>query len=68
MLTEFETNCDYVTIFLVNGVKLSGQLVGLDTDGSYLLARDGVTQKVFRHAAGTIMPSEPKPSYTGEYA
>lgn len=46
-----------VTIFLTNGVKLSG-VITLDSDLSMTLARDGVTQLVMKHAIATIMPQD----------
>jgi host factor-I protein len=46
-----------VTVFLVNGVKLSGTISWNDPD-SLTLARDGVTQLVMRHAVATIMPQD----------
>lgn len=44
-----------VTVFLTNGVKLSGILTWFDEE-SLTLTRDGITQLVFRHAISTIMP------------
>lgn len=45
------------TVFLTNGVKLNGMIMYYDGECAYL-ARDGVTQLVFRHAIGTVMPQE----------
>ncbi len=47
-----------VTMFLVNGVMLQGEI------GSYdlfclLLKRDGVTQLVYKHAISTVQPAHP---------
>ena len=47
-----------VTIFLVNGVKLSGAVTWFDRY-SLLLKRDQQVQLVYKHAISTIMPSEP---------
>ena len=44
-----------VTVFLINGVKLSGQLTGRLVDG-ILLTRRNVTQTIFNHAIATVMP------------
>ncbi|MCY4445548.1 MAG: RNA chaperone Hfq [Rhodobacteraceae bacterium] len=46
-----------VTIFLVNGVKLSGVIVWYDRY-SILLRRDNHNQLVYKHAISTIMPLE----------
>ena len=46
-----------VTIFLVKGVKLQGQISGFDAF-SLLLRRDGGSQLVYKHSISTIMPSE----------
>ena len=46
-----------VTVFLTNGVKLSGTLRKA-THSSLLLVRDGVSQEIFLHAIATIMPQD----------
>ncbi len=46
-----------VTIFLVNGVKLSGIISWFDSF-SLLLRRDSQSQLVYKSAISTIMPSE----------
>lgn len=46
-----------VTVFLTNGVKLSGVLTYAD-EGAITLSRDGVTQLVYKHAVATIMPAD----------
>ena len=46
-----------VTIFLVNGVKLQGNITWFD-NFSVLLRRDGMSQLVYKHAISTIMPAE----------
>lgn len=45
-----------VTIFLVNGVKLQGNITWFD-NFSVLLRREGNVQLVYKHAISTIMPS-----------
>jgi host factor-I protein len=45
-----------VTVFLTNGVKLSGLITNY-FQGQFFLSRDGETQLVFIHAVGTIMPA-----------
>lgn len=46
-----------VTVFLTNGVKLSGSITYVDND-ALALARDGVTQLIFKHAIATVMPQD----------
>ena len=46
-----------VTIFLTNGVKLSGRIAIVWDDG-LCLYRDGMAQMVMAHAVSTIMPSD----------
>ena len=47
-----------VTIFLMNGVKLQGNLTWLD-NFSGLLRRDGQAQLVYKRAIPTVMPLGP---------
>ena len=47
-----------LTIFLVNGVKLTGIVTSFDAF-CVLLRRDGHSQLVYKHAISTIMPSQP---------
>jgi len=47
-----------VTMFLVNGVKLQGNITWFD-NFSVLLRRDGHSQLVYKHAISTVMPSGP---------
>ncbi len=47
-----------LTIFLVNGVKLTGIVTSFD-NFCLLLRRDGHSQLVYKHAISTIMPAEP---------
>lgn len=46
-----------VTVFLTNGVKLSGTMTWAD-ETSLTLARDGITQLVMTHAIATVMPQD----------
>jgi len=46
-----------VTMFLTNGVKLSGAIMKNDPQ-SLTLTRDGNTQLVYKHAIATIMPQD----------
>ena len=45
-----------VTIFLVNGVKLQGNINWFD-NFSILLKRESQIQLIYKHAISTIMPS-----------
>jgi host factor-I protein len=47
-----------VTIFLVNGVKLQGNITWFD-NFCVLLRRDGHAQLVYKHAISTVMPLGP---------
>ena len=47
-----------LTIFLVNGVKLTGVVTSFD-NFCVLLRRDGHSQLVYKHAISTIMPGQP---------
>ncbi|MBC6715031.1 MAG: RNA chaperone Hfq [Aurantimonas coralicida] len=53
-----------LTIFLVNGVKLTGVVTSFD-NFCVLLRRDGHSQLVYKHAISTIMPSQPVHMYDG---
>ncbi len=57
-LNELETSQTSVTVFLLNGTKLQGILVG-HTQYVLFLRRDAHTQVVYKHAVSTIMPSQP---------
>lgn len=54
-----------LTIFLVNGVKLTGVVTSFD-NFCVLLRRDGHSQLVYKHAISTIMPSQPVQMYEPE--
>ncbi len=56
-----------LTIFLVNGVKLTGVVTSFD-NFCVLLRRDGHSQLVYKHAISTIMPSQPVQMFEGEEA
>jgi host factor-I protein len=47
-----------LTIFLINGVKLTGVVTSFD-NFCVLLRRDGHSQLVYKHAISTIMPGGP---------
>jgi host factor-I protein len=47
-----------VTMFLVNGVMLQGNIAAFDLF-CMLLQRDGMSQLVYKHAVSTIQPAHP---------
>tara|TARA_Y100000590_G_scaffold282647_1_gene317967 strand:+ start:489 stop:695 length:207 start_codon:yes stop_codon:yes gene_type:complete len=47
-----------VTIFLINGVKLTGEITAVDQN-TLNLKREKHTQLVYKNAISTIMPLEP---------
>lgn len=47
-----------VTMFLVNGVMLQGEIVAFDLF-CMLLSRDGMSQLVYKHAISTVQPDNP---------
>ncbi|WP_281253087.1 RNA chaperone Hfq [Sphingomonas spermidinifaciens] len=49
---------EHVTMFLVNGVMLQGQIAAFDLF-CMLLQRDGMSQLVYKHAVSTIQPANP---------
>lgn len=49
---------DNVTMFLVNGVMLQGQIAAFDLF-CMLLEREGMAQLVYKHAVSTIQPARP---------
>ena len=54
-----------LTIFLVNGVKLTGVITWFD-NFCVLLRRDGSSQLVYKQAISTVMPSQPVQFFEGE--
>ncbi|NJC33491.1 host factor-I protein [Sphingomonas jejuensis] len=61
-----------VTMFLVNGVMLQGEIVAFDLF-CMLLWREGLSQLVYKHAASTVQPAQPlnlaeEPADSGEEA
>ena len=56
-----------VTMFLVNGVKLQGNISWFD-NFCILLRREGQSQLVYKHAISTVMPSGPLNLFEAEDA
>ena len=46
-----------VSIFLVNGIKLQGQVESFDQ--FVILLKNSVSQMVYKHAVSTIVPAKP---------
>ena len=57
-----------VSIFLVNGIKLQGQIESFDQ--FVVLLRNSVSQMVYKHAISTVVPSRnvrlPRPDEEGK--
>ena len=52
-----------VSIYLVNGIKLQGQIDSFDQ--FVVLLRNSVSQMVYKHAISTIMPGHPVQLFEG---
>lgn len=46
-----------VSIYLVNGIKLQGQIEAFDE--SFILLKNTVSQMVYKHAISTVVPAKP---------
>ncbi len=57
-LTAVQRSGEPVTMFLVNGVMLQGDVVAFDLF-CLLLGREGVLQLVYKHAISTVQPLNP---------
>lgn len=57
-LNHVRKNKITVTVFLVNGVKLMGNVTWFD-NFTFLLRREGQIQLIYKHAVSTIMPNGP---------
>jgi len=57
-LSAVRKSDDNVTMFLVNGVMLQGQIAAFDLF-CMLLQREGMSQLVYKHAVSTIQPARP---------
>jgi host factor-I protein len=57
-LTAVHRSGHSVTMFLVNGVMLQGEISAFDLF-CMLLERDGLSQLVYKHAISTVQPSHP---------
>ena len=50
-----------VSIYLVSGIKLQGQIESFDQ--FVILLRNAVSQMVYKHAISTVMPAQPVQLY-----
>ena len=57
-LTAVRRAQEPVTMFLINGVMLQGEIVAFDLF-CMLLPRDGLSQLVYKHAISTVQPENP---------
>ena len=57
-LTAVRRSREPVTMFLVNGVMLQGEIAAFDLF-CMLLRRDGLSQLVYKHAISTVQPMNP---------
>jgi host factor-I protein len=57
-LTAVRRSEEPVTMFLVNGVMLQGEIAAFDLF-CMLLERDGLCQLVYKHAISTVQPERP---------
>ncbi len=57
-LSAVERTQNPVTMFLVNGVMLQGEIAAYDLF-CLLLFRDGLAQLVYKHAISTVQPHDP---------
>ena len=57
-LSAVQKSGDPVTMFLVNGVMLQGEINAFDLF-CMLLNRDGLSQLVYKHAISTVQPDRP---------
>ncbi|MGE0080236.1 MAG: RNA chaperone Hfq [Thiohalomonadaceae bacterium] len=55
-----------VSIYLVNGIKLQGQVESFDQ--FVVLLKNSVSQMVYKHAISTVVPSRPVRLSTGTVA
>lgn len=53
-----------VSIYLVNGIKLQGQIESFDS--FVVLLRNSVSQMVYKHAISTVVPARAVRIYEGE--
>lgn len=57
-LSRARTGHSNVTVFLMNGYQLRGQITGFDAFAVVLMT-DGKQQVIYKHAISTIIPERP---------
>jgi host factor-I protein len=61
LLAGMRRNRSHVTLFLMNGFQLRGQIHSFDPYVVLLLQADGKQHMVYKHAISTIVPERPIP-------
>lgn len=56
-LNELRKERVQVSVYLINGIKLQGQIESFDQ--YVVLLKNTVTQMVYKHAISTVVPSRP---------
>ncbi|PTQ10252.1 RNA chaperone Hfq [Sphingomonas oleivorans] len=64
-LSAVKKSREPVTMFLVNGVMLQGEIAAFDLF-CMLLRRDGLSQLVYKHAISTVQPASPLNLFSSE--
>ncbi|NBI10835.1 RNA chaperone Hfq [Colidextribacter sp. OB.20] len=59
-LTQARRERRMVTMFLMNGFQMRGQITGFDAF-TVVLTSDGKQQIIYKHAISTIVPERPVP-------
>ncbi len=59
-LTQARRERRMVTMFLMNGFQMRGQITGFDAF-TVILTSDGKQQIIYKHAISTIVPERPVP-------
>ncbi len=59
-LTQLRRERRPVTVFLMNGFQMRGQVSGFDSF-TVVLMSDGKQQVIYKHAISTIVPERPVP-------
>ena len=57
-LTQVRRERRQVTVFLMNGFQMRGQVTGFDAF-TLVLTTDGKQQVIYKHAISTIVPERP---------
>ena len=64
-LTQLRRERRQITVFLMNGFQMRGQVTGFDAF-TVVLMSDGKQQVIYKHAISTIVPERPIPLDGGE--